>query len=157
LPKTYWPRIRVAYSAALIERLKNAGRQDIVEKHRENGIRWPRINEKPHEFVVLCRPSVFAPIKKHLDIRKSAWVYSMWTGYLNRSGPLRRMKRYFDDNGVEYHYIHSSGHARLSDLKRFAEAVTPGTVIPIHTYHPESFRKYFGKVKMVEDGERVRL
>lgn len=81
----------------------------------------------------------------------------MWPGYLDRSGPLRRMKRYFDDNGVEYHYIHSSGHARLSDLKRFAEAVTPGTVIPIHTYRPELFQKYFGKVKMVEDGERVRI
>jgi len=157
LPKTYWPGIRVAYSAVLIKCLENAGKQDIVEKHRENGIRWPRINEKPHEFVVLCRPSVLAPIKKHLDIRKSVWVYSMWTGYLDRSGPLRRMKRYFDDNGVEYHYIHSSGHASLADLQRFVVAVNPETTIPIHTYHPKLFRDYFGKVKMVEDGERVRL
>jgi len=157
LPKTFWPGIRVAYTAAIINRLENAGKQDIVEKHRKNGIKWARINEKPHEFVVLCRPSVFAPIKKYLDIRKSAWVYSMWAGYLERSGPLRRMKSYFDNQGVEYYYIHSSGHARLADLKMFVEAVKPGTIIPIHTYHPELFQCFFGKVKMVEDGERVRI
>ncbi len=157
LPKTFWPGIRVAYSGAIINCLGNAGRQDIIEKHRKNGIKWPRINEHPHEFVVLCRPSVFTPIKKHLDIRKSAWVYSMWPGYLERSGPLKNMKSYFDGQGVEYHYIHSGGHARLSDLKRFVEAVKPGTIIPIHTYHPELFQGYFGKVKMVDDGERVQI
>jgi ribonuclease J len=157
LPKTFWPGIRVAYSKAIITRLENAGKQDIVEKHRQNGIRWPRINEKPHEFVVLCRPGVFAPIKKYLDIRKSAWVYSMWPGYLDLSGPLRRMKSYFDDKGVEYHYIHSGGHALLSDLKRFVKAVKPGMIIPIHTYHIELFHGFFGKVKMVEDGERARI
>jgi len=155
LPKTYWPRIRVAYSKALIDRLANSGRRDIVEKHKENGIRWPRINEKPSEYVVLCRQSAFAPIKKHLDIQKSAWVYSMWTGYLERSGSLKSMKKYFDDQGGAYHYIHSSGHASLADLQRFVKAVNPGIIIPIHTYHPELFRDFFGKVKMVEDGEIV--
>lgn len=157
LPKTCWPGIRVAYSAALIKRLENTGRLDIVEEHRKNGIKWPKINEHPHEFVVLCRPSVFTSIKKHLDIRKSAWVYSMWLGYLERSRPLKSMKSYFDDQGVEYHYIHSGGHARLSDLKRFVEEVKPRTIIPIHTYHPELFQGFFGKVKIVGDGERVQI
>jgi len=157
LPKTCWPRIRVAYSKALVDRLENAGRRDIMEKYLKNGIRWTTINEKPHEFVVLCRQSVFTPIKKHLDIQKSAWVYSMWTGYLERSGPLKSMKIYFDDHGVEYHYIHSSGHARLADLKRFVKGVKPETIIPIHTYHPELFRDFFGKVKMIEDGEVVLI
>jgi len=157
LPKTYWPRIRVAYSKALVDRLENAGRQDIVDKHRENIIRWPRINEKPHEFVVLCRQGVFIPIKRHLNIQKSAWVYSMWTGYLERNGSLKKMKHYFDDKGAAYHYIHSSGHARLADLKRFVKGVKPETIIPIHTYHPELFRGFFGKIKMVEDGEVVLI
>jgi len=157
LPKTFWPGIRVAYSNAIINRLENAGRRDIVEKHLKNRIQWTRINDTPHEFAFLCRPSVFAPIKKHLNIRKSAWVYSMWTGYLKRSTPLRSMKNYFDENGVIYHYIHSSGHARLADLKRFVEAVNPGTIIPIHTYHSELFQGHFKKVKMVKDGERVKI
>ena len=157
LPKTYWPRIRVAYSAAMIDRLEKAGRKDILEKHRTNRIQWTRIQEKPNEFVVLCRQSVFAPIKKYLNIQKSAWVYSMWTGYLERSISLQKMKHYFNDNGADYHYIHSSGHARLSDLKRFVGAVKPKITIPIHTYHPELFRNFFGKVKMVEDGEIVRI
>jgi len=157
LPKTYWPRIRVAYSTAMIDRLEKAGRKDIVEKHRTNRTQWTKIQEKPHEFVVLCRQSVFAPIKKYLNIQKSAWVYSMWTGYLERSVSLKKMKHYFNGNGVEYHYIHSSGHARLSDLKRFVEAVKPKITIPIHTYYPELFRNFFGKVKMVEDGEIVRI
>lgn len=157
LPKTYWPRIRVAFSRAITDSLKNAGRDDIVERYQKNLIPWPIIDKTPHEFVVLCRPSVLTPIKRYLDVQKSVWVYSMWTGYLERSASFRRMKSHFDDKGVEYRYIHSSGHARLSDLERFVEAVKPEITIPIHTYHPELFRNFIGKVKMVEDGETVPI
>ena len=157
LPKTSWLPIRVAFSGAIAKRLEENGHEDIVQKHRENGIKWTRIQERPHEFVVLCRPSVLGPIKKHLDIKNSAWIYSMWRGYFERSPSLKRMKSHFNDNGVEYQYIHTSGHARLGDLKRLVEAVKPATVIPIHTFHPELFEDYFGKVKMVEDGVKVTV
>jgi len=58
LPKTNWPDIRVAFSRAIARCLEENGKVDILEKHRKNGIKWTRINERPNEFVVLCRPSL---------------------------------------------------------------------------------------------------
>jgi ribonuclease J len=157
IPKASWPRIRVGYSGPIAKRLEEKKRQDILEKHRKNAIKWPRIHDNPSEYVVLCRPSVFGPIKRYLDFQRSAWIYSLWKGYLEFSEPLKRMKRHFDQAGTAFHYIHSGGHARLTDLKSLVEAINPGTVIPIHTFHPDLYQDYFQKVKLVEDGERIRI
>ena len=157
IPKPSWPGIRVGYSGPIAKRLEENRRQDILEKHRENAVKWTRIHDHPAEFVVLCRPSVFGPVKRHLDLNKSAWIYSMWKGYLEYSEPLRRMKRVFEETEAPIHYLHTGGHARLTDLKRLVEAINPGIVIPIHTYHPELYRKHFKRVKLVGDGERVRI
>jgi ribonuclease J len=81
----------------------------------------------------------------------------MWKGYLETSEPLRWMKRVFEEAGAAIHYLHTGGHARLTDLKRLVEAIDPGCVIPIHTYHPELYQKHFKRVKLVGDGESTRI
>jgi len=101
--------------------------------------------------------SVLTPIKRYIDVRRSAWVYSMWPGYLERNLSLKKMQMYFNEQGCAFHYLHTSGHARLSDLKRFVEALQPKTLIPIHTYHPNLFQDFFSNVQTVENGERIEI
>ena len=48
---------------------------------------------------------------------------------------------------------HTSGHAPLADLKRFAEAINARKVIPIHTAEPEQYDEFFQKVEPKEDGQ----
>ena len=153
LPKTSWPRIRVAFSRPVAEILEKAGRQDILEKHRKNGVRWQRINEYPNEFVVLIRPSSLGPVKRYLDIDKAAWIYSMWPGYFEKSRSLKRLKKYFESHGMNYKILHTSGHAKLSDLKKLVNALTPEMIIPIHSFHAEKFLEYFHNVRLVKDRE----
>jgi ribonuclease J len=153
LPKTSWPRIRVAFSRPIAQMFEDAGRQDILEKHRKNGIRWSRINELPDEFVVLIRPSSLGSVKKYLDIKHASWIYSMWPGYLDRSQSMDRLKKYFENAGVRFKIIHTSGHAKLSDLKRLVNALDPEMVIPIHSFHAKKFQEYFPNVRLVKDGE----
>lgn len=75
--------------------------------------------------------------------------YSQWEGYL-KVEDLDFMKKH----SVQVEKLHASGHAILPDLKCFAKAVNPGTIIPIHTEHPEKFREVFGdKVTCLKDGE----
>jgi ribonuclease J len=153
LPKTSWPRIRVAFSRPIAEILEKARRQDILEKHRKNGIRWPRINQYPNEFVVLIRPSSLGPVKRYLDIDKATWIYSMWPGYFEKSRSLKRLKKYFENHGINCTIIHTSGHAKLSDLKKLVNALKPEMIIPIHSFHAEKFLEYFHNVRLVADGE----
>ena len=153
LPKTSWPRIRVAFSRPIAQILEKAGRQDILEKHRKNGIKWPRIDEYPNEFVVLIRPSSLGPVKRYLDIDNATWIYSMWPGYLEKSQSLKRLKKYFENYDINCKILHTSGHAKLSDLKRLVEALNPEMIIPIHSFHAEKFQEFFPNVRLVKDRE----
>ena len=48
--------------------------------------------------------------------------------------------------------IHTSDHARIADLRRLAEAVAPGRLVPIHSLEPKRFSEFFGDVVERQDG-----
>ena len=47
------------------------------------------------------------------------------------------------DIGVPSYRIHASGHAKPHDIIRFVNEIDPLKLIPIHTEHPEFFKKLF--------------
>jgi ribonuclease J len=155
IPKTWWGGIRVSLSGPIAKRLIEMGREDIIQKHREKIIRWPKINELREESVLLIRGNMIGPVKRYIDLRDSVWIYSMWPGYLDKSQSLHRLKDYLDRAGVPIKYLHTSGHASLTDLKKLAHALKPKTLIPVHTYFPEIFKDHFQNVRLVSDGEII--
>ena len=106
---------------------------------------------------MLVRPGFLSDIKRFLDLDQAVWIYSMWPGYLEQSRPLMNLRAYLEDKGVGYEYLHTSGHARLSDLTRLVEALDPEMIIPIHSFHPKKYKDYFPNVSLVEDGEVVEI
>ena len=48
--------------------------------------------------------------------------------------------------------IHTSGHASVADLKRFAAALAPRSLIPIHSFETGRFGEFFDNVVQREDG-----
>jgi ribonuclease J len=50
-------------------------------------------------------------------------------------------------------HIHTSGHASPVDLKRFAEALAPKALVPIHSFAPEKYEWLFSNVVYRDDGE----
>ena len=49
--------------------------------------------------------------------------------------------------------VHTSGHASPVDLKRFAVAVNPRKIVPIHSFAPERYSELFSNVRSYNDGE----
>ena len=96
-------------------------------------------------------------IETYADLSNSVWVYSMWKGYLERSESLKRLREWTDEHGMRFVFLHTSGHARLSDLKRLAKALSPQILIPIHSYHGKLFSKFFENVRCLDDGERLEI
>jgi ribonuclease J len=82
-------------------------------------------------------------------------IYSQWLGYLNCSNEeyygAEALSMYRDDSKVNFVYTHTSGHAVLDDLKRFADAVNPKLLVPIHTEFGDEYKKYFRNIKTLED------
>ena len=157
LPQASWANIRVCYPQLLGRWFEKLGLDDILARHRKNGIRWSRIREDEANAVMLIRAGFLYDIKRFLSLENATWIYSLWPGYFDRSESLRNLKSYFEDKGIRYEYLHTSGHATLEDLKKLVDAMTPEMLIPIHSSHPEKFKDYFPNVRLVDDGEIVRL
>jgi len=157
LPQASWSRVKVCYPQILSRRFEELGLKDILVKHRKNGIKWTRINEIEDRAVMLIRTGFFWDIKRFLGLKDATWIYSLWPGYFERSKPLRNLKSYLEDKGVRYEYLHTSGHAKLEDMKKLVEAIAPEIIVPIHSFYPDKFKDHFNNVRLVDDGEIVDL
>lgn len=157
LPNATWPRIRVCYPQFLARQFEKQGLNDILERYRENGIKWSRINERRKDIAMLVRPGFMADLKRFVNLEDATWIYSMWLGYFERSHSLRKLKTFFQGHKVDYQYLHTSGHARLDDLKDFVDKLSPKMIIPVHSFHTEQFPDHFANVQVVKDGEKVSL
>jgi ribonuclease J len=138
LPNAEWPRIRVCYPGPLAKRFEQLGLQKILSRHRANGIRWTRINEIRERAVMLVRPGFLPNIKRSINLEGAVWIYSMWHGYLDLSKPLKNMKNYLEDKGVKFCFMHTSGHATISDLKGLVEAMKPELLYRSIAFIPKS-------------------
>jgi len=157
IPQTSWRGIRVCYPYFLGKRFEELGLKDILVRHRENGIKWIRINEIEDRAVMLIRAGFLYDIKRHLDLDEATWIYSLWPGYFERSKPLRKLRAYLKDKEVRYEYLHTSGHARIEDMKKLVDAISPEIIVPIHSFYPDKFKDYFNNVRLVNDGEIMDL
>ena len=81
------------------------------------------------------RPSMAAELERADCLAGSRAIWSMWPGYLHES----RMQEFHDflvRHRIPLDVVHAPGHATVADLQRFAEALGPGRIVPIHTAAP---------------------
>jgi ribonuclease J len=84
---------------------------------------------------------------KKKGLSDSKLIYSMWDGYLKEAKP------FWDKNNVPIIEIHASDHAYIEDLQKFAKALKPKALVPIHTFEAARYSEFFENVKRVKDGE----
>jgi ribonuclease J len=59
----------------------------------------------------------------------------------------KRLNHWVDFFRLEKHYFHCSGHAGGKDIRGMVQTINPKELIPIHTEHPDLFKKIHGNVK----------
>ncbi|MFH1983780.1 MAG: MBL fold metallo-hydrolase [Pseudomonadota bacterium] len=116
------------------------------------------ILDKPGKFFL--KISNFSDLLDALSETPVSVIYSQWDGYkkekYNPSGFMKFVDLENNPN-IEFHNVHTSGHAVLSDLQELAEAVRPGIVAPIHTENANNYHKYFSNVQLLGDGEAFSI
>ena len=139
------------------------------ERFREEGLGWVMKKYKPwkkkiRDFsseiprsVMMLRVVFRKELERFADLSNSVWVYSMWKGYLERSESMRRLQQWTEEKGIPFVFLHTSGHAKLSDLKRLAKTLSPRVLIPIHSYHGELFSDHFENVHSLDDGKIFKV
>jgi ribonuclease J len=123
------------------------------------------LHENPDKFLVLGKIgySTTKLIESFASATPVNIIYSQWLGYLK---PANSGNRYVDAMssfqrgevpGVVFTYTHTSGHATVQDLQRFATAIKPKILVPIHTEYAHLYREFFDNVIQFEDGKTYEI
>ena len=121
-------------------------------KYKGSKITYDEIEEKKDSIVAKPSYGIRKAFSRKGYIEGSTLIYSMWGGYYENEKP------FWDEYDISPMHVHTSGHAGVTQLKKFASALNPTTIIPVHTMSPDKFPDYFGnKVKMLSDGKPTKL
>ena len=63
----------------------------------------------------------------------------------------------FKDRGTSFEFLHTSGHADMSTLKKFANNIKYKVLIPVHTSAPAEYKVLFKDVMVASDGEVINV
>jgi ribonuclease J len=93
-------------------------------------------------------------MKKDLErcnLTGGTFIYSMWQGYRD-SAYQQSFENWLTEHGFRNVFLHTSGHATVSDIRRLIDGANPKKIIPIHTMQPDAFLDYSDKVELKNDG-----
>jgi len=152
LPPFDGDNIRIYYIRGHAQNIVDYLDKSLLYKYKKRKIEFDEINKHREDMVLKLPVSELKKISKKLisgkPFKNAKLIYSMWQGYLD-------IDSYYEDFCNEYNVeitqIHVSGHAYLKDLKRFAEALNPKKLVPIHTLSGDDFSKHFKNVTMIDD------
>jgi len=152
LPQSYWPEVALFIPHAQRIRIKKNAQFDLLKRHSSHRIFVEDLQKLAQRSVLLFRPVHCSDLDKADCLAGASYIYSLWEGYW-QEGSYDRLRSWLERHGILKHSIHTSGHASPADLKRFAFALSPGKVVPIHTFMPERYPKLFEHVEFHNDGE----
>jgi len=154
LPQYNWPNVRVKFFKFHADKIAEAGHEKLLYLFNQKKIEMEEINRSKDKVLMILRDnSLFPRVVRYIQpIKGSVIIYSMWGGYLTD-----KFREYCRGKGIAIRQIHTSGHATLRDLKAFANALKPKTLIPIHTFEPGQYPALFKNVRIMKDGEILDL
>ena len=157
IPQWDWQEVRVVPWKYQQDRLANAGKADFSDLTKPRWIGWKEMKEKKRDIVLMMRSNrKIADIERAFseEVRDIQVIWSMWNGYW----PTDQYVRPFcEKHAIECHWLHTSGHASLQDLRRLANALAPRIIIPIHTERPEEIARNLENTRLLSDGQSYEV
>lgn len=144
--------IRVYYPRTFEDSATRRGLRKLSDQFESSRISMGEITASPSDHVIVFRPSMLDSDFGGSLPAESTCLYSRWTGYLEKPD-WQQTKAKLDEAGGTLNEVHTSGHILSGDIARFVDAISPKTVVPVHTFEPELFRQHVENVRVLKDGE----
>lgn len=151
IPQAGWDEVRLYIPHRQQVFIKEKELFNDLRRHKVNRVFRQDLPALAVRAVMLFRPMAMSDHGVNAVLDGTSLTYSMWEGYLKREGSLRVLK-WLEQHGISRRTIHTSGHASVADLTRFAAALAPSTLVPIHSFETGRFDEFFGDVVQKEDG-----
>ena len=153
IPQSHWDRVALCVPHFQRLRIKEESWFDVLGRHSVNRVYADRqVAKTPERFALLFRPLWQRDLERAGCLDGAVLIHSQWQGYLTEPR-FQALERWREERGIGFEIIHTSGHAGVGDLRRLAEALDPGKVVPIHTTCPEGFASIHERVVRHSDGE----
>lgn len=152
LPQGFWKGTRVFLPASQKRQVIKNQQFALVERYRNNRIYPKDLAEEAARSVLIFRPSMMKDLDKAGCLDGAQLIYSLWSGYLKQER-MHPFHEWLKVHRIPLATCHTSGHASLDDLQRFAKAIAPKMLVPIHSFETKRFEEFFANVERKRDGE----
>lgn len=137
--------------------------EDYADAYIKKRLRYPNIltavdiAKNPTKFMVVLNFWYFSDLID-LKPKNSLYIHSLSEPFNEEMEiSYERMKNWLDHFDIEFFQSHCSGHINGDDLKELITTIQPKTLYPIHTEHPELFKKLKTKTTRVQEGKTYKL
>lgn len=153
IPQSHWKQIKLAIPNRQRLQIKMNGWFDALSRHSANRFYLRKdLARDPGKYALLFRGPWMNDLERAGCLSGASLIHSQWDGYLNEPG-WQKVEVWRKRNGIPLHQIHTSGHASPKDLQRFAKAISPKVLVPVHSANPQKIRALCPNVKCHADGE----
>ena len=152
LPQGTWAGVRVFLPDSQKKQIKKNRQYELTKPYRSDRICPEDFTEEAPRSVMLFRPSMSRELEMAGCLKDARLIYSLWHGYLKRE-EHRSFRKWLNKYNIPLVHCHTSGHASPQDLQRYAKAIAPKMLVPIHSFETKRFKEYFDNVVMKEDGQ----
>ncbi|HXV79747.1 MAG TPA: MBL fold metallo-hydrolase [Candidatus Binatia bacterium] len=150
LPQAEWSGVKVFLPESQKRQILKTQQFGLSDQYKDYRIYPEQLVRNAARSVMLFRPSMSGELEKAGCLGDAKLIYSLWPGYLNRK-ELRSFREWLEKHGIPLTHCHTSGHASPQDLQRFAKAIAPKMLVPIHSFATHRFEEFFENVQMKED------
>jgi len=153
IPQSQWDQIALCIPQGQRIQIKKNGWFDALDRHSGRRI-YPKkhLAKKPGDYALIFRGLWMNDLERAECLDGACLIHSQWEGYLNEPR-FKDIDTWRQRHGMTFHYAHTSGHACPAKLKRFANALSPKILVPIHSAVLENFDSIYPNVVRHADGE----
>ena len=152
IPQSGWADVKLYIPHRQRVWIKDRRLFQDLERHKASRVFPEALPGLAKRAVMLFRPPAMSDRGVQAVLDGAALTYSLWEGYLEQDSS-RRVMKWLDDHDIRWQVLHTSGHASVTDLKRFAAALAPRALVPIHSFETSRFGDFFDNVVQRDDGE----
>lgn len=158
VPGPDFPELRVLITPGGKRLYSRQGREAYVTEMARSSFATSRSRLVDGKAIVMVRDSMLDDFEKGgLGFTASdTYAFSNWSGYLDPADPKSGWAR-AAAVGARTVKVHTSGHASPADLSRFALAIAPKALVPVHGLAWDAPDIPLPNVRRLADGERWTL
>jgi ribonuclease J len=155
IPQSHWPEIWLYIPERQRGLIKQEQLFDLLNRHSQNRIFPEDLWRITNRSVLLFRPIHIRDLERAVTLTDATYIYSQWEGYWNQESN-EYLRIWIESKSIPKISLHTSGHASPIDLQRFASAMSPKKIVPIHTFNPQKYKELFPliPVSMHRDGKK---